>query len=155
MNSFHCFTRYTIILEEYELRASPIKIKNSSKAKVNSVLIQGRTLTKVIIFNESASKLGYINELILDKREGKIIFAIISFGGIYGFGTRLTAVPWRLLRFNEIHEKYVLNIGSNELYSAPSFDNNTWPDINGSYWSKTIDEFYRDKEQSLVESASL
>ncbi|MFT4655088.1 MAG: sporulation protein YlmC with PRC-barrel domain [Kangiellaceae bacterium] len=130
---------------------NPSNNKNSSNEKGGTLLIEGRTLITSTILNKKGSKLGRINELILDISDGRIIFVIISFGGIYGFKERLTAVPWRLFRFNDIQKKYVLNIESNELYTAPGFDNNSWPETNGNYWSETIDEYYKDKNEPIVQ----
>lgn len=115
------------------------------------MLIECRKLITSTILNKKGSKLGRINELILDISDGRILFVIISFGGIYGFRGRLTAVPWRLFRFNDIQRKYVLNVESNELYTAPGFDNNTWPETNGPYWSETINEYYKDKNDPIVQ----
>lgn len=110
------------------------------------MLIETRTLGKIDVVNTKGSKLGHIYELILDVPEGKIAFVIISFGGIYGFGKRLSAIPWRLLRYNDSYNRYTLKIESNALYTAPGFDNNSWPETNDPHWYKAIEEFYRDKE---------
>jgi sporulation protein YlmC with PRC-barrel domain len=132
------------------MESSTAKLVNKTISKSGTLLIEGRTLIKSTILNKKGSKLGRINEIILDISGGKIIFIIISFGGIYGFGERLTAVPWRLLRFNDIQKKYILDVESNELYTAPGFDNNSWPETNGPYWYEIIEEYYKDKKEPLT-----
>jgi sporulation protein YlmC with PRC-barrel domain len=44
--------------------------------------------------NPQKEDLGDIDNLILDTREGRLVYAYISFGGLLGLGDKIAAVPW-------------------------------------------------------------
>lgn len=46
---------------------------------------------------ESGERIGFIKDLIIDTDSGAIAFAILSIGGLFGIGSKLYVVPWRLL----------------------------------------------------------
>ena len=41
--------------------------------------------------------LGTIEATMVDLADGRVVYAVLEFGGTLGFGTRLFAVPWRVL----------------------------------------------------------
>lgn len=46
---------------------------------------------------ESGQRIGFVKDLIIDADTGAIAFAILSVGGLFGIGSKLYVVPWRLL----------------------------------------------------------
>src|SRR5207244_2482004 len=57
--------------------------------------------SKVIGMNveDSAGKgLGDIDEVVLDDASGRVVYAVLSFGGFLGMGDKLFAIPWDALK---------------------------------------------------------
>jgi PRC-barrel domain len=65
--------------------------------------------------------IGHIERLMIDKASGKVSYAILSFGGFLGMGTKLLPLPWARLTYNPKFEAYQLDIDDDELRRAPSF----------------------------------
>lgn len=53
------------------------------------------TLNGNDVYNPRGEKLGSIKELMLDIDNGKVCYAVLSFGGFLSLGEKLFAVPWR------------------------------------------------------------
>jgi hypothetical protein len=45
---------------------------------------------------------------MIDKRSGKVAYAVMTFGGFLGIGDEYRALPWNLLRYNERLDAYEL-----------------------------------------------
>ena len=43
-------------------------------------------------------RVGTISRLLIEKRSGRVAYAVMSFGGFLGLGEGHTTLPWRLLR---------------------------------------------------------
>lgn len=44
--------------------------------------------------SEDGRKLGTIEEVMIDVEDGRIAYAVVSVGGLFGFRRKLRAVPW-------------------------------------------------------------
>src|SRR5437868_14597615 len=96
-----------------------------SKAVVFSMNI----LTGHRVENEAGEDLGKIDDLVLDDQSGRVLYAILSFGGFLGMRNRLVAVPWKRLRLKGNHKIFILNIDKETLRNAPSFEKANWPQM--------------------------
>ncbi len=68
----------------------------------------------------NGDKIGAIYRLMIDKRSGRVAYAVMSFGGFLGLGESRRPIPWEALRYNEDLDAYELDIGEDQLRSAPS-----------------------------------
>jgi hypothetical protein len=69
--------------------------------------------------NSAGDKVGTIERVMIDKRSGKVAYAVMSFGGFLGIGTDYVSLPWHVLRYNENLDAYEVNITENQLRRAP------------------------------------
>lgn len=67
-------------------------------------------------------KLGQIERMMIDKLTGRVVYAVMSFGGFLGVGERYYTLPWAKLDYNSDLDAYVLDITSQELESAPALN---------------------------------
>jgi len=51
--------------------------------------------------------IGKVEDLILDKTENAIMFAVVGFGGFLGMGEKFHPLPWSALDFDEELDAYV------------------------------------------------
>ena len=68
---------------------------------------------------------------MIDKRSGKVAYAVMSFGGFMGIGEDYYPLPWSLLTYNEKLGGYEVNISEQQLKGAPKFgqhENWGWDD---------------------------
>jgi sporulation protein YlmC with PRC-barrel domain len=73
--------------------------------KLNSV----NSLEKHGVMNDKGENLGRIDELLADLETGRIMYAILSYGG-FPNRSKFFLVPWELLRFSAHDKKYVLDL---------------------------------------------
>lgn len=66
-------------------------------------------------------KIGIVERLMIDKMSGKVAYAVLSFGGILGFGKRHLPVPWERLQYSVVHGGYFAKLTAEELARAPSY----------------------------------
>jgi sporulation protein YlmC with PRC-barrel domain len=78
--------------------------------------------------NRAGEDLGQIEEIMLDVNEGRVSYAVLSFGGFLGIGDKLFAVPWDALRLDPDDEVFILDVDQERLENAPGFDKDNWPE---------------------------
>lgn len=94
------------------------------------------------VCNESGESLGSIKEIMLDTSTGNVCYAVLSFGGILGIGSKLFAVPWYRLKLDAEKKYFVLNVDKDRLKNAPGFDKNHWPDMADKSWENQMHSYY-------------
>ncbi len=105
-------------------------------------LMGAATLVGDDVFNHQAEFLGNIRELMLDMRSGKVSYAVLSFGGVLGFGEKLFAVPWAALTLNATDKCFHLNVEKARLHNAPGFDKRRWPNVADPVWQREVQSYY-------------
>ena len=111
-------------------------------------LMGADTLIGNDVYNSQDQDLGDIKEIMLDMRTGRISYAVLSFGGFLGMGTKLFAVPWDALKLDTINKRFVLDVPADRLESAPGFDQDAWPNMADRSWSDGIHAYYGTKPYS-------
>lgn len=79
---------------------------------------------------------------MLDARDNRVAYAILSFGGFLGLGDRHFAIPWEALSFDLSQKIAVLDIDKDRLRKAPGFEKNNWPDMADPTWGSQIYRHY-------------
>jgi hypothetical protein len=73
------------------------------------------------VYRSNGDRVGTIERVMIDKRNGNVAYAVMSFGGFLGIGDDYYPVPWSLLTYNEQLGGYEVNISDAQLKSAPKF----------------------------------
>ncbi|UZR29804.1 PRC-barrel domain-containing protein [Methylococcus mesophilus] len=118
----------------------------------NESMQQVSRASKIIgtqVKNPNGENLGDIKELVLDPESGQVVYAVVSFGGVFGMGNKLFAIPWNALNWTRDKKYYVLDLDKETLKKAPGFDKKHWPDSSNK-WQRLREEleqfpFYRPK----------
>lgn len=105
-------------------------------------LMGANTLIGDHIHNAQNEHLGDIKEIMLDMRTGKVAYAVMSFGGMFGIGDKLFAVPWTALTLDTVNKRFVLNIAKDRFANAPGFDKDAWPDMTDAAWVNDLHSYY-------------
>lgn len=80
------------------------------------------------VVNPSGEELGSVKELMIDLDDGRVNYAVLSFGGFLGLGDKLFALPWEALTLSTEEHAFILNVEKEQLENAPGFDKDNWPD---------------------------
>ena len=80
------------------------------------------------VVSPDGEELGTLKELMIDLDEGRVNYAVLSFGGFLGMGDKLFAIPWEALTLNAKDHTFTLNVDKDQLENAPGFDKDNWPD---------------------------
>lgn len=102
------------------------------------------------VYNLKGEKLGSIKEIMLDIQNGKISYAVLSFGGFLGMGEKLFAVPWNALKLDLKNKSFIFDIDEERLKNAPGFDANHWPNMADQDWAKSVNKHYETSSTPLL-----
>jgi sporulation protein YlmC with PRC-barrel domain len=92
--------------------------------------------------NYQNEDLGKIEDFVIDTEDGRIGYAVLSFGGILGIGDKLFAVPFQSLNWDSERGEFVMQANKERMKNAPGFDANDWPKIGDRKWGSTIHQYY-------------
>lgn len=108
-----------------------------------NLVLSADTMKGDDVKNTAGEDLGTIEEIMLDVDNGRISYAVLSFGGILGLGDKLFAIPWDALRLNTDDKAFYLNVPKERLENAPGFDDDNWPDFANREWGESIYSYYQ------------
>ncbi|CEJ86877.1 PRC-barrel domain protein (modular protein) [Hyphomicrobium sp. GJ21] len=106
------------------------------------------------VLSAEGETLGEIYDVMLEKRSGKIAYALMSFGGILGIGTKYHPLPWHALKYVPDAGGYVVGIPREALRSGPTLDDtNAWD----RRLTETIDGYYQEwpRHSDVIEGAGI
>ena len=94
------------------------------------------------VLDAKGEHLGKIEDLAIDFDQGRIRYAILSFGGFMGMGEKRFAVPMQALQRFADDDRLILNVDRDKLKSAPGIEKGLWPDVNDRAYVTRAYEFY-------------
>jgi hypothetical protein len=103
------------------MKAMPAETTKAPASLIGSDRIEGTP-----VFRPGGKRIGTIKRLMLDKRRGKVAYAVMSFGGFLGIGDDYYPLPWSLLTYDEELAGYKVDISDEQLKGAPKFARNNW-----------------------------
>ncbi|AAM31489.1 photosystem reaction center subunit H [Methanosarcina mazei] len=109
--------------------------------KDNPEFLSASTIKGDKVINTAGEDLGKIEELMLDLRDGRIAYAVLSFGGFLGLGNKLFAIPWSALSLRVHEHAFVLDIPKEVLEKAEGFDKDNWP-VTNREWLSSMYSYY-------------
>lgn len=101
----------------------------------------GESATKEVI-NDAGEELGKIEEFVMDVDNGRIAYAVLSFGGFLGVGEKWFAIPWQALKPSHDGKKFILNTDKETLKRASGFTKGDWPKYGDVEWASGIHTYY-------------
>jgi sporulation protein YlmC with PRC-barrel domain len=106
---------------------------------------KGSDLIGKDITNDSNEDLGKLKDIVVDAKNGRILYGVVTFGGFMGMGNKLFAIPWQSLQLQPDYKKLVLNVPKEQLKNAEGFDESNWPKFADEQWATKTYEFYGHK----------
>jgi osmotically-inducible protein OsmY len=109
-----------------------------------AVLLNASTVIGSNVKDASGKDVGKVEELMIDPGDGRVAFAVVSFGGFLGLGSKLFAVPWEALTVSRGQSALVLHVRQDMLGSAPSFERGRRPEASSRELGETARRFWAD-----------
>jgi sporulation protein YlmC with PRC-barrel domain len=108
-------------------------------------LIAASQVSGTAVYNLKGERLGKIEDLIIDKISGRIVYAVLSFGGFLGIGDRHYPLPWPQLRYDVTFGGYAVNLDKRILEGAPSYGVGEEGDWEDPAWGRSVYDYYKTK----------
>jgi len=87
------------------------------------------------VVTPDGESVGDIQDIVLDPRTGRVTYCVVSFGGFFGLGRKLFAVPFSAFGYDLAEDEYVLDVSKQYLRAAPGFNAAQWPVFADEQWS--------------------
>jgi sporulation protein YlmC with PRC-barrel domain len=106
-----------------------------------SDLISSAKVQGTAVYDKDGQRIGRIESFMVGKRDGKVRYAVLSFGGLFGIGERRHPLPWDALTYDIDREGYVLAIPKDRLEAGPSHGESEEPAFDPDYGER-ISDYY-------------
>jgi sporulation protein YlmC with PRC-barrel domain len=84
-------------------------------------LISAGKVKGTSVYNAAGEDLGTIHDVMIDKRSGRVAYAVMSFGGFLGMGEKYHPLPWNMLTYDEDKGGYNIDLSAEQLRGAPTY----------------------------------
>ena len=118
---------------------------NAIKTDAGRRSLTATTLIGDRVVNRQGEDLGKIEDFMLDPEQGRVGYAVLSFGGFLGMGEKLFAVPMQALKLSREDKRFILDVDKERLKNAPGFDKDNWPDVTDRSFGTTVYSYYNTK----------
>ncbi len=106
-------------------------------------LISSEKVDGTAVYSRDGEKLGSIHHFMVGKRSGRVSYAVMSFGGLFGMGEDYYPLPWDSLTYDTSRKGYVVDITKDMLDKdkQPSYARDSEPEWNDDFDTR-IRTFY-------------
>jgi hypothetical protein len=94
------------------------------------------------VYNRDGEHLGTIEDVMLDKRSGRVAYAVMSFGGFLGLGEEFYTLPWATLRYDPEQDAYMVDVTEEQLRAAPPRTPEGTDPAEDAEWEEQIHRYY-------------
>ncbi|OWJ63992.1 PRC-barrel domain-containing protein [Inquilinus limosus] len=106
-------------------------------------LIASDKVERTPIRRPNGDRIGTIQRVMIDKRTGRVGYAVMTFGGFLGIGEDYYALSWSMLTYNEALDAYELDVSEDQLRGAPAHDRGERFDWDDRQWAQQVHDYYR------------
>lgn len=104
-------------------------------------LIASNKVEGTAVYDLNGERMGSIHNFMVDKRSGKVDYAVLGFGGVLGIGESYHPLPWNALTYDTGKGGYVVNLSRERLQGGPSYRSGEEPNYDSDY-GRRIDDYY-------------
>jgi hypothetical protein len=73
------------------------------------------------VYGAEDRKIGSIERVMIDKKSGRVSYAVLGFGGILGLGNDHYPLPWQSLKYDTRLGGYITGVTEEQLRGAPKY----------------------------------
>lgn len=104
-----------------------------------SALVSSEDVSGTDVYSPDRAKIGDIDHLMIDKQSGRVVYAVMSFGGFLGLGESHFPVPWSALKYDTSLGGYLTGITESQLKDAPQMTDDSW---SNREWEQRVHTHY-------------
>jgi hypothetical protein len=113
-----------------------------TEVRETGTLIGSDKVEGTAVYGADQTKIGSIERVMIDKRTGKVSYAVLSFGGFLGIGDDHYPLPWQSLKYDTGLGGYIAGVTESQLKGAPKYTNdNTW-NWNDPARGRAVNDYY-------------
>ena len=87
-------------------------------------LVHANIVETMKVESRDGDSVGTVHALMVHKNSGRTTHAVLSLGGFLGMGKSYYPVPFSVLQFDPVRDRYVVTIDRRLLEGGPSWSNN-------------------------------
>ena len=110
--------------------------------RTSAPVIPAKRVNGSEVYSQNGEHLGEIDDVMIEKRSGEVVYAIMSFGGFLGIGEKFHPLPWKVLNYDKAKDGYVVNLTKDQLTKAPYYARNELAD-NDLAWRQRVFDYYQ------------
>lgn len=88
-----------------------------------------------------------VDELIMDTRNGRILYAIVDTNEILGSEDKIVALPYGALAWDAATKTYRINASTAQLAALPKFDEDNWKNLQSDSWWSSLRGAFGDRSE--------
>lgn len=96
-------------------------------------LIASNKVEGTAVYDRDGEKLGSVYNFMVDKRKGKVEYAVLQSGGLFGLGADYYPLPWETLDYDVSRGGYVVSVDRDQLSKGPSYGRDAEPAYDAAY----------------------
>ena len=105
--------------------------KADANIKETHDLIASDKVEGTKVYDPAGEHIGSIERILVEKRSGKVSYAVLSFGGFLGMGHDHYPLPWSKLNYDQDLGGYRVDVTKAQLEGAPKYERE-----NDEYWTE-------------------
>ena len=117
-------------------------MQQASDTRETAELIGSDKVEGTAVYGSDNNKIGSIERLMIEKRSGKVSYAVLSFGGFLGIGDDHYPLPWQTLKYDTSLGGYQVNLTNDQLSGAPRYGEREDWDWEDRTRTRTVNEYY-------------
>ncbi|QEG01193.1 PRC-barrel domain protein [Stieleria maiorica] len=103
-------------------------------SKTKGTTVRASQLLGLNVYDAEGEGIAEIKDIVLDANSGRVLYAAVTYGGIFGLGDKLFAVPFKAFHVKQERDNpddvyLTLNVTEKQLDGAQGFDQDNWPNF--------------------------
>lgn len=111
-----------------------------SQSEPTQLLIQSNKTDIMQVKSRDGDRIGTLFALMVNKRSGRAVYAVLTIGGFLGIGKAYYPLPFALLQFDPVNDGYIVTIDRRVLEGGPSWAANA-PEFDQAYADR-VSKYY-------------
>ena len=103
-----------------------------AQTEPTQLLLQSNKTDAMQVRSRDGDKIGSVYAMMVNKRTGHTLYAVLTIGGFLGMGRAYYPLPFSLLQFDPVNDTYIVTIDRRVLEGGPSWAANP-PEFDQAY----------------------
>lgn len=112
--------------------------QDTNRVQSSLFLHKAETLIGSDLNTRTGETIGSIEDFIVERGSGRLIFAIVEIGGVLGMGGNEFALPYERLSWSDADERFVTNMTKEEAEAQGEFLPDEWNDLHHTTWMERV-----------------